>query len=84
MRNFDEDNITQAVIDGLSGCTIPRTRQIITRQFQIGFFLRRDKFKKDVAFFRDRPTFKFHLGNCAGEIGRENSALNRVDATDGR
>jgi hydroxyquinol 1,2-dioxygenase len=28
MRNFDEDNITQAVLDRLSGCTDPRTRQI--------------------------------------------------------
>jgi hydroxyquinol 1,2-dioxygenase len=28
MRNFDEDNITQAVLDSLSGCAIPRTRQI--------------------------------------------------------
>jgi hydroxyquinol 1,2-dioxygenase len=28
MRNFDEDNITQAVLDRLSGCTNARTRQI--------------------------------------------------------
>ncbi|MEX3815481.1 dioxygenase [Paraburkholderia sp. BR13439] len=28
MRNFDEDNITQAVLDRLSGCATPRTREI--------------------------------------------------------
>ncbi|WP_408318710.1 intradiol ring-cleavage dioxygenase [Paraburkholderia sp. RL17-347-BIC-D] len=28
MRNFDEDNITQAVLDSLGGCATPRTRQI--------------------------------------------------------
>ncbi|MCP3712436.1 hydroxyquinol 1,2-dioxygenase [Paraburkholderia sp. CNPSo 3274] len=28
MRNFDEDNITQAVLDRLTGCASPRTRQI--------------------------------------------------------
>ncbi|WP_213780718.1 intradiol ring-cleavage dioxygenase [Caballeronia sp. dw_276] len=28
MRNFDEDNITQAVLDRLSGCTDPRMRRI--------------------------------------------------------